>query len=53
MLVDTARRLGFERGGAFAYSQEDGTPAADFEEQVDEELKLDVTDVTDVTGVRM
>ena len=30
---------GFERGGAFAYSQEDGTPAADFEGQVDDEVK--------------
>ena len=38
-LVRHARAMGFERGGAFAYSQEDGTPAAEMEEQVDEEAK--------------
>ena len=38
-LVDGAARLGFERGGAFAYSAEEGTPAAEMEGQVDEEVK--------------
>lgn len=30
----------FDRLGAFAYSIEDGTPAAHFEEQIDEEVKI-------------
>ena len=34
----------FERLGAFAYSPEEGTPAAEFEEQVAEEQKLDWKD---------
>jgi len=34
-LMRHARSLGFERGGAFAYSQEEGTPAYDMDEQVD------------------
>ena len=38
-LVDGAARLGFERGGAFAYSAEEGTPAAEMEGQLDEEVK--------------
>ena len=39
-LVRLATELGFERGGAFAYSQEEGTPAASFDGQLDEETKL-------------
>lgn len=31
----------FDRLGAFAYSPEEGTPAAEFPDQVDEEVKLD------------
>ena len=38
-LVEGAARLGFERGGAFAYSAEEGTPAAEMEGQLDEETK--------------
>lgn len=38
-LVEGARAVGFERGGAFAYSAEDGTPAAEFEGQLDEETR--------------
>ena len=38
-LVQLARDLGFERGGAFAYSAEDGTPAADLEDQVDDDVR--------------
>ena len=37
--MDLAYEIGFERGGAFAYSQEEGTPAAEMEGQVDEEVK--------------
>jgi ribosomal protein S12 methylthiotransferase len=32
--VDFVREFKFERMGAFAYSEEDGTPAADLPEQV-------------------
>jgi ribosomal protein S12 methylthiotransferase len=38
-LVSLARELHFERGGAFAYSQEDGTPAAQMQGQVEEDVK--------------
>lgn len=34
----------FDRLGAFPYSPEEGTPAAEFEDQVDEEQKLDWRD---------
>lgn len=34
-LVDFARTMAFERMGAFAYSPEDGTPAASYPDQVD------------------
>ena len=33
-LVDFCKAFKFERMGAFVYSEEDGTPAADFTEQV-------------------
>lgn len=36
-LVDFVRKFKFERMGAFAYSEEDGTPAAEFPEQLDPE----------------
>ena len=32
--MDFCKDFKFERMGAFAYSEEDGTPAADFPEQV-------------------
>mgnify|MGYP002626653997 FL=1 len=35
-LAEFANEVKFDRLGCFAYSQEDGTPAADFENQVDE-----------------
>ena len=39
-LVRRASELGFARGGAFAYSQEEGTPAAEMEdEMLDEEVR--------------
>lgn len=38
-LADFAEEAGFERLGVFAYSQEEGTPAGDREDQIDEELK--------------
>ena len=38
-LLDFIRATGFERLGAFMYSQEEGTPAADYKHQVAEEVK--------------
>ena len=38
-LVGYVRELGFERGGAFAYSAEDGTPAADMDGQLEADVK--------------
>lgn len=40
--VDEAK---FERMGAFAYSREEDTPAYDFEDQIDEQVKQDRADV--------
>lgn len=38
-LMERVRELQFERGGAFAYSQEEGTPAATMPDQVDADVK--------------
>ena len=38
-LADFAEETEFERLGVFAYSQEEGTPAGDREDQVDEDVK--------------
>lgn len=38
-LCETVARLQFDRLGCFAYSAEEGTPAADFPDQVEEEEK--------------
>ena len=40
-LMQFINDMEFDRLGAFAYSPEEGTPAASFEDQVDEELKKD------------
>lgn len=40
-LMRFINEMEFDRLGAFAYSPEEGTPAAEFEDQVEEELKLD------------
>lgn len=40
-LMQFINDMEFDRLGAFAYSPEEGTPAAQFENQVDEEVKLD------------
>ena len=37
--VALMRELGFERGGAFAYSAEEGTPAAELDDQIDDAIK--------------
>jgi ribosomal protein S12 methylthiotransferase len=38
-LVDFVRDFKFERMGAFAYSEEDGTPAADLPEQLPQRIR--------------
>ena len=38
-LADFAEETGFERLGVFAYSQEEGTPAGEMENQIDEDVK--------------
>lgn len=38
-LLDFIRELQFDRVGAFTYSREEGTPAAEFENQVPEDVK--------------
>ncbi|MCR5262970.1 MAG: 30S ribosomal protein S12 methylthiotransferase RimO, partial [Clostridiales bacterium] len=43
-LCDYVRETEFDRFGAFAYSREEGTPAYDFPDQVDEQTKQDRLD---------
>ena len=43
-LYDFVREIRFDRMGVFAYSKEEGTPAAEFENQVDEETKQERLD---------
>lgn len=38
-LLSFAEETGFDRLGVFTYSQEEGTPAAEMEDQIDEEIK--------------
>ncbi len=40
-LCEFVKKAEFERLGCFAYSQEDGTPAGEREDQVDEQLRTD------------
>ncbi len=39
-LVDFVQETGFDRLGVFTYSQEEGTPAARFDDQIDEDIKV-------------
>lgn len=39
ILMEFVDQMEFERLGVFAYSEEEGTPAADFPDQIEEELK--------------
>ncbi len=43
-LYDFVKEIRFDRMGVFAYSQEEGTPAAKFEGQLDEEIKQERLD---------
>lgn len=40
-LVDFAQKMQFDRLGIFTYSREDGTPAYDMGNQIDENIKID------------
>ena len=43
-LLDFVRDMRFDRLGCFAYSREDGTPAAEFDDQIPREVALDRAD---------
>jgi ribosomal protein S12 methylthiotransferase len=44
-LCEFVQEAKFERAGAFAYSREEDTPAYDFEDQIDEQVKQDRVDI--------
>ena len=44
-LCEFVHEAKFERAGAFAYSREEDTPAYDFEDQIDEQVKQDRVDI--------
>lgn len=44
-LCEFVREAKFEHMGAFTYSREEGTPAYDFEDQIDEQIKQDRCDI--------
>ena len=44
-LCEYVKEAEFDRFGAFTYSPEEGTPAAEFENQVDEQIKQDRYDI--------
>lgn len=43
-LYDFVSKMKFDRMGVFAYSQEEGTPAAEFDDQVDDSIKQERLD---------
>lgn len=43
-LYDFIKEIKFDRMGVFAYSQEEGTPAAEFDNQIDDEVKQERLD---------
>jgi ribosomal protein S12 methylthiotransferase len=44
-LAEFVQEMKFERLGCFAYSQEDGTPAGNFPDQIDEEIRQHRADI--------
>ncbi|MBR3243360.1 MAG: 30S ribosomal protein S12 methylthiotransferase RimO, partial [Parasporobacterium sp.] len=40
ILLDFVKEIGFDHLGVFTYSREEGTPAFDFEDQVDDAVKI-------------
>lgn len=45
LLCDFVNEIKFDRLGVFPYSREEGTPAADFPDQIEEQLKQDRADI--------
>ena len=45
ILCEGAKKLDFDRVGVFTYSREEDTPAYDFEDQIDEQVKQDRYDI--------
>ena len=45
ILCEGAKKLDLDRVGVFAYSREEDTPAYDFEDQIDEQVKQDRLDI--------
>ena len=45
VLCEGAKKLDFDRVGVFTYSREEDTPAHDFEDQIDEQVKQDRMDI--------
>lgn len=45
ILCEGAKKLDFDRVGVFTYSREEDTPAYDFEDQIDEQVKQDRMDI--------
>lgn len=52
-LCEFIKEAKFERFGAFTYSQEEGTPAAEFDNQIDEQVKQDRYDILMRTQVEV
>ena len=52
-LCDVLHEVPFERLGCFAYSPEDGTPAADLPDQIDEDVKAHRRDVVMALQTRL
>lgn len=44
-VLNFVNEMKFERLGVFTYSQEEGTPAADMENQIDEDIKIERKDI--------
>ena len=45
LLCEGAKKLAFDRAGVFAYSREEGTPAYDFGDQIEEQVKQNRCDI--------
>ncbi len=45
LLCESAKELAFDRVGVFTYSREEDTPAYDFEDQIEEQVKQDRYDI--------
>jgi ribosomal protein S12 methylthiotransferase len=52
-LCEFVKEQRFARAGVFTYSREEGTPAYDFEDQIDEQVKQDRMDILMQTQMRI